>query len=280
MAVLASTTLARLAPANPLDKPVGIQLYTVKEPMSTDAAGTLKQLRAIGFGEVESAGFGTLSAKEFRALLDDAGLVCPSAHVTFDPNNLGGAFEDTHAIGATYAVSSSLHDLIVGPGGKKEMTRDEVKRTAELANKIGEAAKRAGLQYAYHNHASEFVDVGGGAIAYDILLNETDTSLVKFQIDCGWMVFAGRNPVDYFHRHPHRFPMIHVKDFKRRGKDDTEMRGSELGRGVVDYKPIFEAASKAGLQHYFAEQEGPFTRMSQLEAARVDYAYLHALKAG
>jgi sugar phosphate isomerase/epimerase len=92
------------------------------------------------------------------------------------------------------------------------------------------------------------------------------------------MVFAGRNPVDYFAKHPHRFPLIHVKDFLADDKPHAnEMRGAELGHGVVDYKPIFAAAGKAGLQHFFVEQEGPFARMTPLQAVQVDYDYLHAL---
>jgi sugar phosphate isomerase/epimerase len=279
-AALAAPWVSRRAFANPLGRPVGIQLFTVNGPMQEDPAGTLKKLREIGFGEVESAGFGKLSSKEFRRLLDDAGLVCPSAHLQFDSNNLGSAFEDAHALGAKYATSGSLP---AAASSKRGMSLDEAKRTAEFANRIGEAAKRAGLQYAYHNHDAEFADQGGGAIGYDLLLRETDPKLVKFEIDCGWMIFAGRNPIDYFKKHPKRFPMIHVKDFL--AAHDTsavagsaaEMLGAELGHGLVDYKPIFAAAKKAGLQHYFAEQEGPFARMTQLEAAQVDYDYLHSI---
>jgi sugar phosphate isomerase/epimerase len=97
------------------------------------------------------------------------------------------------------------------------------------------------------------------------------------------MVFGGRNPIDYFKKYPNRFPMIHVKDFlptRDNGAVATSvalMRGAELGRGVVDYRPIFSAAEAAGLQHYFAEQEGPFARMNQLQAAHVAYDYLHSL---
>jgi sugar phosphate isomerase/epimerase len=278
-AALAPTWLSRRAFANPLGRPVGIQLYTVNVPMREDPAGTLKKLREIGFGEVESAGFGKLSARQFRGLLDDAGLACPSAHLQFDMNNLGATFEDAHALGATYAASGSLP----APSSKRSMSLDEAKRTAEIANRIGEAAKRAGLQYAYHNHDFEFADQGAGAIGYDVLLRESDPELVKFEIDCGWMIFAGRNPIDYFKKFPNRFPMIHVKDFlpahdKSAGAGGAaEMLGAELGRGSVDYKPIFAAAKSAGLQHYFVEQEGPFSRMDQLQAARVDYDYLHSM---
>ena len=283
VAALASTWLARLAPANPLGKPIGIQLYTVNGSMKDDPAGTLKKLKEIGYGVVESAGFGTLSAKQFRRLLDDAGLACPSAHLSFDPANLGAAFADALAIGAKYAASGSLDALVkpekaAGSTSTRVMSHDQAKRTAELCNRIGEAAKNAGLQYVYHNHAFEFDDQQGGVTGYDALLRETDAGLVKFEIDCGWMVFAGHDPVDYFNKHPNRFPLIHVKDFLRNSDPAShEMLGAELGRGVVDYKPIFAAAGKAGLQHYFAEQEGPFARMSQLGAAKVDYDYLHSL---
>jgi sugar phosphate isomerase/epimerase len=287
-AALAPTWLSRRAFANPLGRPIGIQLYTVNIPMQTDPAGTLKKLREIGFGEVESAGFGKLSAKQFRQLLDDAGLACPSAHLQFDVNNLGATFEDAHALGAAYAASGSLPAPAVDSKpaaalSKRSMSLDEAKRTAELTNRIGEAAKRAGLRYVYHNHDFEFADQGGGAIGYDVLLRDSDPELVKFEIDCGWMIFAGRNPIDYFKKYPNRFPMIHVKDFlpahdkSAVAGSAADMLGAELGRGVVDYKPIFAAAEKARLQHYFVEQEGPFSRMDQLQAARVDYDYLHAM---
>ena len=163
------------------------------------------------------------------------------------------------------------------------MSLDEAKRTAALVNRIGEAAKRAGLHYVYHNHDFEFADQGGGAIGYDVLLRESDPELVKFEIDCGWMIFAGRNPIDYFKKYPNRFPMIHVKDFlpahdkSAVAGSAADMVGAELGRGVVDYNPIFAAAEKTGLQHYFVEQEGPFSRMDQLQAAQVDYDYLHSM---
>jgi sugar phosphate isomerase/epimerase len=287
-AALASGWALRRAGGNPMGRPVGIQLYTVNLTMESDPVGTLKKIRQIGFGEVECAGFGKLSAAEFRRLLDDAGLTCPSAHLTFDIDSLDATFAQAHALGATYATSSSLNSLVaeIAPAAttpRPGMSLEEAKRTAQLANRIGTAARRAGLTYVYHNHASEFADVGDGSVGYDLLLRETDANLVKFEIDCGWMVFAGRNPVDYFNKYPNRFPMIHVKDFLPRQKDVSgtsnteEMLGAELGRGVVDYEPIFAAAQKAGLQHYFAEQEGPFSRMDQLHAAQVAYDYLHAM---
>jgi sugar phosphate isomerase/epimerase len=284
-AALALNWLPRSAHSNPAGRPIGIQLYAVNSAMQENPAGTLKSLKEIGFGEVETAGFGKLSAKAFRTLLDDAGLACPSAHMQFDVANLGPTFEDAHALGNRYVASGSLRSALRPPvaffsGG---MTLEEAKQTADLANRIGERARQAGLQYAYHNHNFEFVDQGG-AIGYDVLLRETDPDRVKFEIDCGWMVLGGRNPIDYFKKYPNRFPMIHVKDFlppQDKGADGGKgpaHPGAELGHGIIDYGPIFAAANKAGLQHYFAEQEGPFVRMSQLEAAQQAFAYLHAIK--
>lgn len=293
-AAFACSWLARAAAANPLGRPIGIQLYTVRDALQADAPATLGKLRAIGYAQVETAGFGALSAGQFRRVLDDAGLACPSAHLSFDPANLGPAFEDAHALGARYVVSGSLPPPPPDRGPAHGAAHD-AKRTAELANRIGEAARRAGLQYAYHNHDAEFVTAADGSVPYDVLLRETDPQLVKFEIDCGWMIFAGRDPIAYFKKYPDRFPMIHVKDFlpvtgsrpgevsgagarSDAGAGKPTMAGAELGTGAVDYKPIFAAAAKAGLQHYFVEQEGPFSRVPPLEAARIDYDYLHSLE--
>jgi sugar phosphate isomerase/epimerase len=273
--------------AAPLGGPVGIQLYAVRDALQADPAATLRALHAIGYGEVETAGFAGLTARRFRKLLDQAGLAAPSAHVAFDPGNLGAAFDDAHALGARYAASGSLRalverDLPAAAGSPSGMTLEEARHTAALANRIGEQARRVGLQYVYHNHDFEFADQGGGAIGYDLLLKETDPQLVKFEIDCGWMIVGGRDPRGYFARYPHRFPMIHVKDFLPapagpRPPDAPAHPGAELGHGIIDYRPIFLAAEKAGLKHYFAEQEGPFTRMSQLDAARQAYQYLRSM---
>ncbi len=277
-----------LARATPLGGPVGLQLYAVKDSLQADPAATLRRVKDIGFGEVETAGFAGLTVQEFRRLLDDAGLSCPSAHLDFNLDDLGAAFGQAHALGTQYAASGSLTALVRSTSGDSGaahsgMSLEEAHRTAALANHIGEEARRAGLQYVYHNHDAEFADQGGGAIGYDVLLKETDPALVQFEIDCGWMVVGGRNPRDYFERYPGRFPLIHVKDFlppaaESRGAQAPAHRGTELGHGVIDYRPIFAAAEKAGLKHYFAEQEGPFTRMSQLEAAQQAYEYIRRIR--
>ena len=284
----------RRAGSDPLGMPIGIQLWSVKDALQADPAGTLQKLRQIGYRNVETAGFAGLSAREFRQLVDAAGLKCPSAHLDFMHVEPEALFEAAHSLGAQYAVASILR---VGSGATPElspalkgaagvlkgMTLDDARKTAELANRIGAQAKKTGLQFAYHNHFFEFVDMGGGAIAYYVLLRETDPDLVKFQIDCGWMKISGYDPVDYLHKYPGRFPMLHVKDFEPTTDPASKVApglrvGTELGRGFIDYKPIFAAARAAGLKYYFAEQEGPFEHLTPLEAAKVSYGYLHSMR--
>ena len=276
---LLAAQLPAVVRAMPAVGPAGIQLYAVKDSLSADPATTLRRLKEIGYREVETAGFAGLTARAFRRLLDDNGLVAPSAHL--DLSDPAAALEDAHTLGVQYAASGSLRALIPGThsGG---MTIEEAHRTAELANRLAQQARRAGLQYVYHNHNFEFASQGD-TVGYDVLLAETDSALVQFEIDCGWMVVGGRNPVDYFRRYPRRFPMIHVKDFLPAARaagatgSTADYPGAELGQGIIDYRPIFAAAEQAGLRHYFVEQEGPFTRMSQLEAARQAYDYVRRL---
>lgn len=281
-AALVGSVLGRPAWANPMGLPVGIQLYTVRNVIGTDTPGTLKQLHDIGYREVETAGFGKYSAKEFGQFIRDAGLSCPSAHLPLNGPDYGQVFEDAHALGVTYATSSTLSagppqpGAPKGPHGWPRLGLDGFKRLAAKMNDVGTKAKAAGLQYAYHNHDLEFQKMPDGSFGYDVLLNETDHALVKFEIDCGWMVVGGASPVEYMKKYPNRFRMIHVKDFKAMPKAGQRPQGSELGAGFIDYKPIFAEGRRAGIRHAFAEQEGPYTK-PEMESARIDYAYLHSM---
>ena len=145
---------------------------------------------------------------------------------------------------------------------------------------IGQQSKTAGVQFAYHNHVHEFRDLGGGKTGYEILMAETDPGLVQFEADCGWMITAGANPVEYFRRAPERYRVIHVKDFPASTKVTTVMGGpnmphpTQLGQGHIDYKPVLAAARRAGVKHFFVEQDPPMVGMTALEAVAIDYKYL------
>jgi sugar phosphate isomerase/epimerase len=258
-------------------KPLGIQLYMVLQAYQSDPIGTLKTLKSIGYNEIEAIVTGT--AQSLRDQLKEAGLGCPSLH--FDSLGIDPGIEAAHVLGTQYFVSSMLPAFMQKMAGTSKApptySRDEAKRTAEFANQIGAKARKAGLQYAYHNHHLEFTDVGQGQTFYDVLLAETDPHLVKFELDCGWVHAGGKNPVDIFNANPGRIPLMHAKDFLR-SPAANEYPGAELGHGTIDYKPIMAAADRSGLKHCFVEQEGPYSRMSQLDAARVDYGYLRPLR--
>lgn len=256
-------------------KGLGIQLYMVLDAYQADPAGTLKTLKAIGYTEIEA--IVTSTAETLRDQLRVAGLACPSLH--FDSLGFDAGIKAAHTLGATYIVSSSLPSILQKEGktsGDPTYTLDDARRIAAHANTLGKKAHEAGLRYAYHNHHAEFTDVGGGKTFYDILLAETDPKLVQFELDCGWVHAGGKEPAAYFKANPGRIPLMHAKDFLPGNAKDYP--GAELGRGTLDYKPIMAAADANGLKHCFVEQEGPYARMSSLDAARVDYDYLHPLR--
>lgn len=290
LAAAATAVLPRVGWGEAMGLPPGIQLYTVRQDLPKDTPGTLKQLHDIGFREVETAGFGKYSVGDFRKLLDDAGLKAPSAHVNLNAPDLGPVFADVHTLGAHYATSSSLATGNMprrapgAPGPRPAMTPlglDGFTKLAAQMNEIGAKAKAAGLQYAYHNHNYEFEKMPDGTYGYDVLVNQTDHDLVKFEVDCGWMSAGGADPVAYFDKYPGRFKMIHVKEFAALSKPSISLGGSErpkgvdLGQGFIDYKPIFAAGKKAGIEHAFSEQEDPFP-VSQMASAKVAYSFLKA----
>ena len=269
---------ARAVWALPARVPIGLQLYSVGAELQKDVPGTLRQLRAIGYERVETAGLAGLTAKAFRAQLDAAGLVCPSSHLQMDGKEMGPLFDDAHVLGAKFVVSSALFPPKTG-----NPTLDDYRAMADKLNDLGRQARQAGLQYAYHNHNFEFRKLDGDKIGYDVLLKQTNPKLVAFELDCGWMVAAGYSPEQYFREFPGRYRMLHIKDFVATKEPSTSLakderpQGTELGRGHIDYKPIIAAAGKAGIHDYFVEQEPPFLDMTALEAVKVDYEYLRAL---
>jgi sugar phosphate isomerase/epimerase len=282
-AIAGASSLLSVAPGRILaalaGAPIGIQLYTVGKELQSDVRGTLRQIAAIGYTEVETAGFAGLTAREFRDELTRAGLHCHSAHMQWNVQDLGPIFDDAHALGVNFVVSSAL----LSPGTGEGPSVDDYKKLAAKLNGIAQKTHDACLQYAYHNHNFEFKDLGAGIIGYDILLSETDPVLVQFELDCGWMIAAGFQPIEYFKKYPRRYRMLHIKDFVAGSKIGTSLapglrpQGTELGRGHIDYKPILHAAAGTAVKYLYVEQEPPFLDMPALDAAKVDYDYLRRL---
>jgi len=166
-----------------------------------------------------------------------------------------------------------------------QLNRDDFKRMAQLANEIGEKAHKRGLQYAYHNHNVEFRDCGNGETGYTILLKETDPTLVKFEIDLGWAVTGGANPLKLLRTYPDRFRLLHFKDFAVVQPPvtilgtDRQQQIVELGHGLVPFKPIVEEARKQHVQHFIVDQDPPFHGKTSFDAAKIDFDYVQSLLA-
>jgi len=257
---------------------IGIQLYTVRDAMQRDFDGTLAQVAAIGYKEVEFAGYFGRSPKDIRSLLDRLGLTSPSTHVDYEV--LGDRWpkeiETSRVIGQSYIICPWIPEEV-------RNQPDGWKHAAETFNRAGEASKKAGIQFGYHNHWFEFYPVNGKR-PYDLLLEECDPNLVKMEMDLCWIEVGGGDPLDYFRRYPGRFPLVHVKDVKKipRGKESggqdfgSSLPGmTEVGSGVIDWKTIFAQADEAGIKHYFVEHDNPKV---PFDSIRTSFNYLNQLR--
>jgi sugar phosphate isomerase/epimerase len=268
-------TTASLLAANKEGKAIepGLQLYTVRNQLAQNYAGTLEEVAAIGYREVQVTARMGHSPAEVRAMLDANGLRCPSVHLDMQ-NTVEEEIEAALVLGAESVFLSAPIQLFILDGAKFIGIRDDVdldtwRTIADEQNERGAKFKAAGLTYGYHNHHFEFKEIDG-VLPYDLLLERTDPDLVSLEVDIGWMQVAGADPVAYFDRYPGRFHVCHVKDVLA---DDSFV---DPGQGVVDFQRVFDAAERAGLRHYFVEHDSSPDPMG---TARVAFAYLSSLRA-
>lgn len=242
---------------------IGVQLYSVRDLMKADFAGTLQKVATIGYKEVEFAGYYDNKPEEVKKLLDRLGLKAPAAHVGID--NLRG-----DKLEATIATAKTIgHEYLVCPWlAPTERSWEDYKKHAALFNKVGEACRKAGIQFAYHNHDFEF-EAQDGKLPYDLLLAETDPKLVQMELDLFWIRKGRQDALAYFEKHPGRFPLCHVKDMS----EDEKM--ADVGAGKIDFAAIFAHSKKAGLKHYFVEHDNP---PDPLQSITASYQYLKGLK--
>ncbi len=245
---------------------IGLQLYTVRDALKEDFEGTLAAVAEIGYREVEFAGWFGREPREIRALLDRLHLDAPASHINteFLQSDWMQTIEQAKELGNRYLIWAYL-----SPDQRRSL--DDYKKFAELFNRVGEACRKAGIQFGYHNHDFEFQPMSG-KIPYHLLLEETDPDLVKMEMDLYWITKANRDPLEYFENYPGRFPLLHVKDM-----DDTPKRFfTEVGRGIIDFKNIFAHAAQAGAKHFFVEQDR--TPGPALKSARISFDYLRQLE--
>lgn len=246
---------------------IGVQLYTLRSDMEKDFAGTLARVAAIGYKEVEFAGYFGRSAADVRKILDSHGLRAPSAHIG-TPSALtkdwGKQLDDAKVAGHDYLVVAWLAE-------EERRTLDDYRKHADLFNKAGETARQAGVRLAYHNHDFEFVRMEN-KIPYDILLERTDPALVALELDLFWVTKGGQSPLAYFDRHPGRFELVHIKDMEA----SPAQRMVDVGSGAIDFARILAQREKAGIRHFIVEHDNP--EPSALESIKASYEYLAQLE--
>lgn len=260
---------------------LGLQLYTVRAEMEKSIEATLREVAAIGYKEVEFAGYFGQSPKDVRRVLDRYGLTAPSVHVSYQSieSNWQEVVETAQIIGHKYIVNSMIDPKLISDP-------DAWKRAADLFNRAGEFSKAADIQLAYHNHFFEFFPLHGN-LPYDILLESTDPELLKMELDFCWLAAAQQDPFGYFERYPGRFPLVHLKQLKKLpvpvSNDESVFeffeRASpditEVGDGVIDWKYTLSRYSQAGIQHFFVEHDAPG---SAFDSIRISYEYLEQLR--
>lgn len=245
---------------------MGLQLFTIRDAMAKDPVASLRTVAELGYEDLETYGYdgeqGTYygyKASDFKQLLNDLQLTASSGHYGFSPYLDKSAdelkrftdqcIEGAHALDKRYITWPWL--------APDQRTLDKFKLLAQKLNVIGEQVSEAGLGFAYHNHDFEFTD-HGGTTGYDIILQETDPSLVKLQMDLYWVAHSSkRSPKELVEDQQGRYVMWHIKDMDRVTRDYTE-----LGNGSIDYPKILPDPSLSGLEFYYLEQGGNFTENS------------------
>ncbi len=255
---------------------IGYQLYSIRDKMEIAPLETLKLLRDLGYRDFEHFGFdGTsnsfygIKAKEFKKIIDDMGITITSGHYPFAPLLNASDQELMHYVDQCIEGAQAINSkFITWPWmAPEQRTLDNFKILSEKLNKIGEKVYDAGLGFAYHNHGFEFEEIDGQS-GYEIILSNTDASVVKLQMDMYWVAKAGKyTPSELIKNQPGRYVMWHIKDMDKNTRDYTE-----LGNGSIDYKKLLSDIDKTGLQYFYIEQGGNFTENS-LQSATDSISY-------
>jgi len=257
--------------ANADIKNFGLQLWTIREDLPKDPKGVLKQVASFGYKQIESFEgkqgiFWGMTNKEFKKYMDELGMTIISSHCDIN-NNFETKAAQAGEIGMKYLICPYL-------GAQKSV--DDYKKAAEKFNACGEICKKHGLRFAYHNHGYSFTQFEG-IMPQDIMMQNTDASLVDFQMDIYWVVTAGSDPIAWLNKYPGRFKLGHVKDRKKNADPKDADESVDLGTGSIDFSKILKVASSKGMKYYIVEQER-YDNTTPMKCAEVDAAYMKKLK--
>lgn len=267
--LLAGNQLFAAAKKDKLKK-FGLQLWTVKEDMSKDAKGVLKQIAGFGYKQIEGFEGGKgifwgLTPTEFKQHMDDLDMSFISSHC-----NINKDFEkkaaDAASIGMKYLICPYL-----GP----QKTVDDYKKAADNFNAKGDICKKNGIRFAYHNHGYSFKELEG-KMPQDVMMDNTNPELVDFEMDIYWVVTGGADPVKYMEKYKNRFRLGHVKDRKKGAAPTDQDASCIVGEGSIDYPSLLHTAKKNGMEYFIVEQEH-FENTTPMLSAEADAKYLKGI---
>lgn len=251
---LASLTLA----AEPLfPQAPGMVSYTYRDLLKKDLTGTLDTIRALGITDMEFSNLFGKTAAEIRAALDARGMVCSSFGVGY-----AEALQDTATVAANAKTLGAKFVRVAWVPNRQPFTLAHAEKTAAEFNHIGkELREKHGLTFCYHIHGYEFVPHGDGTL-FDVLLAKTNPDYLSIELDILWAFFPGQDPAAILEKHGSRIKLMHVKDLRKGVVGDASGKTAvendvALGTGQLDLPKILRAAKKAGVQHYYIEDESP-----------------------
>ncbi len=275
---------------------IGLQLYTLGDEPAQDLDGTLGKLATIGYKDLELPGMLGKTPVQLRAAAERAGVRFSSIHLPGTAMMAGGGLsfaspvqQIADALGVMGIASAVLPIMLLpdnfleAPGASfpekiassiAGSNGDIWKRTAAVLNEQAAALRSAGIAVGYHNHNVEFAPVGTNT-GWEILTRECDPKLVKFEIDLGWIAAAGHDPATFLAQHSGRVRWLHLKDLKATTLTNfaLKMDPTEVGSGKQNWPAILKAAQRAGVEHYYVEQEPPFA-ITRMQAVQRSFDYL------
>lgn len=273
----ATLTATAFVLAKPAAAPViGLQLYSLRDNFKADVPGTLDKIKALKLHEVEIAGVQGQKPEEFKQALESRGMKAISGHWPFERLDAdpAGVAAEAKALGCTHVACAWV------PHDNPTFTEADARKGIAVFNKAGEVMKANGLTFCYHAHGYEFQPFGDGTL-YDLMMKEMKPGIADFEMDVFWMVVPGQDPVKLLEKYPTRFKLMHLKDWKKGSKGNLmghapNEESVACGEGMVNWPAVIAAAQKAGVEHYFIEDEAP-TVEAQLP---VTIKYLQGLGMG
>lgn len=239
---------------------VGLQLYSIRDAMAEDVPGSLKKVSDLGYKYLEMAGYSEgkfygYTPAEFKKMVNDLGMEVLSSHTMVE--SVGISLDNTKIMADAHAALDAkycIHPWVEEP----DRNIESYKKMIGDLNQVGKIMKEVGIQFGYHNHNFEFLNIDGIVPYYDLFLPEMDADLITMEIDLYWVAKAGQDPVEMFNKYPGRFQLFHLKDMYEETEPYFDIMKDDIapvGAGKIDFKRILAAKEVAGMKHFFVEDD-------------------------